>query len=1061
MALTSLTDIKNWFKTNLIPTQQQFYDMFDSFRHKNDKVAATDIDGLATLLAAKASNEEFISHTGAENAHAGLFGALRTWVGEQILGATVESTLLGSITPSSTIPATINVHGFAAAAGTYANCGGMVVPVNSIAFLSRVGGAWTVSATTFSLAEYAKNVDFTKINFDSKKLLIESGRTYTTLDNKAIDSINRIKLLPNDTLKGTDLRVTVIRKPANYDIRIYQYISGVPSTTVRWWIAIPSTLGNKFVYYLKNTTVSDAFYGSELILDFDWDKLNEQYISEGTNGGISIKESLANDKEFDLYRNDIIILNKNIVKEKLFNLKFENIEPFLVSELNIKAASAILDLKVYLRDDLVDASNVRVTRISNLTSDNTALVIKDFGSNITLTYVNTGSKNEIKTINLISGSGEFKVIGTLDLTKIPTNFSFVETVDTLCLKVKATSFLKLNQDTENYDLLLSNDFGIMNYNSLDYRMKQAISKIKAIEIWVDTSLLNDDIRIISLTNVSTNNYHFVVKNYTKNTTFTMPRLTVIPTVPTSFDFSSSDGKIRVFGVLDFSKLLSTDNFYVDNINTSINIRLREQNTFVKPHFVDYNNPHQVTKTQIGLGNVDNTPDLTKPLSNAAVAANNTLVNQINAISTGLVYKTPVATFTALASTYPTPSNGWAVMVIDEGFVYSYNGTAWANTGIKQQQALSPIITIASVDASADVKNRCHYICDGVDDDVQINAAIQSISTRGGKIQLSGGRFYIANTIVIDKAITLIGEGTGLAGRNTGNLYGDLEGITTLRASSDIDVMKIDSTIKLRGIKFSDFLLQGFGKDISTKIGIYCKTTTDVLLIHNVNVTDCGIGLFANNPDACNISHSSFQWNALGALINGGIYPNITNCVFADNNGVETVVVNGTTYVVKTGGFAIKAFHSNISSNTFVRNDKAGIPYNSMSVLSGVACKITNNAINEQNGNGIGIIGDASGYAENTMISNNNIIDFGKSLNSGNRVGIYILKGNKNHIFGNYIGSALGGSTAEYAVYEDRISTGYTGVSVVKNNIFYWVQNAGKVALSGSLSAATNNVNVDS
>lgn len=38
------------------------------------------------------------------------------------------------------------------------------------------------------------------------------------------------------------------------------------------------------------------------------------------------------------------------------------------------------------------------------------------------------------------------------------------------------------------------------------------------------------------------------------------------------------------------------------------------------HTLDMNNPHNVTKTQVGLGNVDNTSDLAKPLSTAAINA---------------------------------------------------------------------------------------------------------------------------------------------------------------------------------------------------------------------------------------------------------------------------------------------------------------------------------------------------------------------------------------------------------------------------------------------------------
>ncbi|SHG98080.1 Lysophospholipase L1 [Flavobacterium fluvii] len=162
MGLQSLNTIKNWFKTNFIPTQAQFWDMFDSFRHKSDKVAATDVDGLDTLLAAKASNAVFQAHTTAENAHAGLFGALRTWVESQIEGVVVDSENLGALTPLSTIPDTINVHGFAVEEGTYANCGGVVVPATSYAFISRVAGVWKITVTELDLGGYEKTIDTNK-----------------------------------------------------------------------------------------------------------------------------------------------------------------------------------------------------------------------------------------------------------------------------------------------------------------------------------------------------------------------------------------------------------------------------------------------------------------------------------------------------------------------------------------------------------------------------------------------------------------------------------------------------------------------------------------------------------------------------------------------------------------------------------------------------------------------------------------------------------------------------------------------------------------------------------
>ena len=61
------------------------------------------------------------------------------------------------------------------------------------------------------------------------------------------------------------------------------------------------------------------------------------------------------------------------------------------------------------------------------------------------------------------------------------------------------------------------------------------------------------------------------------------------------------------------------------------LELVESATTVNLEHIDkYDNPHKVTKAQVGLGNVDNTADLDKPLSNATASAINTLNNTFNA-----------------------------------------------------------------------------------------------------------------------------------------------------------------------------------------------------------------------------------------------------------------------------------------------------------------------------------------------------------------------------------------------------------------------------------------------
>ncbi|RKR11618.1 hypothetical protein C8C83_3358 [Flavobacterium sp. 90] len=53
MAIQSLKTIRSWFRTGLKPTQLQFWDTWDSFRHKSEKIPAKDIEGIDTLFGDK------------------------------------------------------------------------------------------------------------------------------------------------------------------------------------------------------------------------------------------------------------------------------------------------------------------------------------------------------------------------------------------------------------------------------------------------------------------------------------------------------------------------------------------------------------------------------------------------------------------------------------------------------------------------------------------------------------------------------------------------------------------------------------------------------------------------------------------------------------------------------------------------------------------------------------------------------------------------------------------------------------------------------------------------
>lgn len=58
MAIQTRSSIKNWFKTTLKPTQQQFWDWLDSFWHKQDEIPIASIKDLETTLNTKVDKKD-------------------------------------------------------------------------------------------------------------------------------------------------------------------------------------------------------------------------------------------------------------------------------------------------------------------------------------------------------------------------------------------------------------------------------------------------------------------------------------------------------------------------------------------------------------------------------------------------------------------------------------------------------------------------------------------------------------------------------------------------------------------------------------------------------------------------------------------------------------------------------------------------------------------------------------------------------------------------------------------------------------------------------------------
>ena len=121
------------------------------------------------------------------------------------------------------------------------------------------------------------------------------------------------------------------------------------------------------------------------------------------------------------------------------------------------------------------------------------------------------------------------------------------------------------------------------------------------------------------------------------------------------------------------------------------------------HIADKNNPHEVTKAQVGLGNVDNTSDLDKPISTATQTALDLKADKSDTytkaeidgkLSASMHFKGTVVNKDALDD-ITNPEIGDMYNVLDTGSNYAWDGTQWDK--LSETIDLSDYATITYVD----------------------------------------------------------------------------------------------------------------------------------------------------------------------------------------------------------------------------------------------------------------------------------------------------------------------------------------------------------------------------
>lgn len=306
--------------------------------------------------------------------------------------------------------------------------------------------------------------------------------------------------------------------------------------------------------------------------------------------------------------------------------------------------------------------------------------------------------------------------------------------------------------------------------------------------------------------------------------------------------------------------------------------------------------------------------------------------------------------------------------------------------IRKTQSSATFVVAAS-DSTSDGKLRADYVCDGTDDDVQIQAALDALPSGGGKVLLLEGTFTIGTTIAPIKDnwdLSGMGKGTIVKLKNSGNtnIFKTNDGIT-------------DWTIR-------DIYFDGNkANQASAAAAIYIDNTSMAGMhsfLHNIRVENSkGVGIYAIKPRRCHLVQSIIQNNdshgihitdehleMYGCRIqyNGGdglhaedMADNIlTDCQFQHNTGhginfVSTSIVSNCNIMTNSGYGIASASSSRINGCGIRWNAQTGIKLASHCVFTG--CRVGNNSY-----------GDSGSY-DNVEINNGWC-----TLVMGNQIGSY-------------------------------------------------------------------------
>lgn len=375
------------------------------------------------------------------------------------------------------------------------------------------------------------------------------------------------------------------------------------------------------------------------------------------------------------------------------------------------------------------------------------------------------------------------------------------------------------------------------------------------------------------------------------------------------------------------------------------------------------------------------------------------------------------------SSFPkAPVKGEVFYLSDESTYYTFDGSQWWSIGGTtggDKTVATKIVAAFNSDLSGG--KTADYICDGIDDQQQINQAINSLPASGGVVYLLEGRYWISSVLLEGETLK------GIVPHSNTSIIG--AGIGTQIIVIGTPPLYAINALSVNNVFISGLIIDG--------INFNTVTNSKVDKVYIQSATDYCIGL--DNSSNNIISNSNLYPFSLTSGIKLGNHSN--NNIISGNN-IQTNTGEGIGIFTSSNNNVISG---NIVSNCMFSGINIGSSNNTISKnniqnnLSGISLfdSANNNTISGNNTQNNYWVGIALGRnSSNNIISNNNIqenkykgIDIYESSNnntiSGNVLyengqtvsdAISIHSSNKNIISYNRIyDSTRRGSGTEYGI----------------------------------------------